>query len=80
MIPVLAELVAEAGLSERVAFQPAGCMSNCIQGVSIRVMPGNVRYGNVKLRDLPEIVEQHFGQGKPVERLVVAPVRRFSSF
>jgi (2Fe-2S) ferredoxin len=51
--------------------QSAGCLDACEQGVVVVVYPENVWYGKVTPEDVPEIVESHFKQGRPVKRLLI---------
>lgn len=39
-------------------------------GATVRVLPDETWYARVKPEDVPEIVEQHLNQNKPVERLL----------
>ncbi|GMV81942.1 MAG: hypothetical protein AMXMBFR7_31260 [Planctomycetota bacterium] len=47
------------------------CLAQCGLGPNMVVYPEGVWYYGVKLRDIPEIVEQHLLGGKPVERLIL---------
>lgn len=60
---------AKAGISSKVRINAAGCLDHCEHGPTIVVYPDAVWYGFVKVEDVPEIVESHLLQGKPVERL-----------
>jgi len=41
------------------------------KGVVMVVYPEGVYYGNVKLEDIPELVEEHFIKGRPLKRLMI---------
>jgi (2Fe-2S) ferredoxin len=47
----------------------AGCLDACPEGPTVVVYPEGVWYGHVRVEDVPEIVEEHLVQGRPVERL-----------
>ncbi|MBF0159251.1 MAG: (2Fe-2S) ferredoxin domain-containing protein [Magnetococcales bacterium] len=47
------------------------CMGPCNQGPTVVVYPDGVWYGRVTARDVVDICDQHFDQGKPVERLML---------
>ncbi|MBL9038610.1 MAG: (2Fe-2S) ferredoxin domain-containing protein [Archangium sp.] len=49
----------------------AGCLDACEVGAACVVYPEGVWYGRVTEADVKEIVQQHFVQGQPVERLRV---------
>lgn len=46
------------------------CQGQCNMGPTVRVLPDETWYCRVKPEDVPEVVEQHLKQGKPVERLL----------
>ncbi|MBN2541072.1 MAG: NADH-quinone oxidoreductase subunit NuoF [Bacilli bacterium] len=47
-----------------------GCFGLCALGPHVVIYPGETLYSGVKVEDIPEIVEQHIKNGKPVERLL----------
>jgi len=51
----------------------AGCLDRCAGGPVAVVYPEEVWYTYVDSHDLDEIVDQHLIQGRPVERLRLAP-------
>ncbi len=55
-----------------VAVTPTGCLGPCMMGPAMVVYPEGIWYGNVKLEDIEEIIQQHLKEGKPVERLVIS--------
>lgn len=46
------------------------CQGQCNLGPTVRVLPDETWYCRVQPSDVPEIVEQHLQQDKPVERLL----------
>lgn len=70
---LLKAAVAERGLKRKVRINAAGCLDQCEHGVTIVVYPEAVWYGFVKENDVAEIVESHLVNGRPVERLRLAP-------
>jgi len=64
----LEKLVAELGL-EGVKVDFTGCHGFCEQGPVVFVEPEDIFYAQVSVADVPEIVESHLRDGKPVERL-----------
>lgn len=63
------ELV-EQGLGEQVQVTPCGSLGLCERGPNLVVYPEGVWYSGVRPEDVPELVREHFGAGRPVERLV----------
>jgi (2Fe-2S) ferredoxin len=61
--------IKEHGLKRKVRVNQAGCLDQCEHGPTIVVYPEATWYGFVKLEDVPEIVESHFLNNQPVERL-----------
>jgi NADH-quinone oxidoreductase subunit F len=64
----LKKAVAEQGLKE-VNIDFTGCHGFCEQGPVAIVEPEGIFYTHVSVADASEIVESHFKNGKPVERL-----------
>jgi (2Fe-2S) ferredoxin len=61
--------IGEAGLAGLVRANGAGCLDTCEYGASVVVYPDAVWYGGVTLADVPELVQSHLKNGRPVERL-----------
>ena len=66
---VRAELKARE-LAGEVDVVETGCLGPCVQGPVALVYPDGVFYQNIKVDDVPEIVEEHLLKGRIVERLV----------
>ena len=62
--------IAAKGLAEEVKVVGTGCFGLCALGPIMIVYPEGTFYSNVKVEDVPEIVEEHLLKGRPVERLV----------
>ncbi|MCJ7830693.1 MAG: SLBB domain-containing protein, partial [Desulfobacterales bacterium] len=58
------------GLSESVLLIESGCNGFCAMGPVMTVLPGRIFYQKLTPADIPALVEEHFVQGKPVERLM----------
>ncbi len=56
-----------------VRVNKAGCLDRCAGGPVAVVYPEETWYTFVDNADIDEIVESHLKQGKPVERLRLAP-------
>lgn len=69
LIPLFKQELAKAGLQLDTRAQKSGCLDVCEFGPSVVVYPDNVWYGNVQPEDVPDIVQSHIREGKPVERL-----------
>lgn len=57
-------------LSNQVEVIQTGCFGFCEKGPIVETHPDNILYVEVSSKDVPEIIEQHFVQGKQVERLL----------
>ena len=47
-----------------------GSLGMCERGPNLVVYPEGVWYSGVQVADVPELVREHFRNGRPVERLV----------
>ncbi|HOW72046.1 MAG TPA: (2Fe-2S) ferredoxin domain-containing protein [Phycisphaerae bacterium] len=65
----LKQAISSRGLNRRVRINAAGCLDQCEHGPTLVIYPEAVWYGFVTPADVPEIVESHLVQGRPVERL-----------
>jgi (2Fe-2S) ferredoxin len=63
--------IKEMGLSGpgHVRVNQAGCMDRCEEGPVLVVYPEAVWYTYVDRTDVDEIIEEHLGKGRVVERL-----------
>ncbi len=64
------------GLKKEIRANGTGCLDSCAEGPTVVVYPEGVWYGHVTVADVPEIVESHLVNGKPVERLLVTRFRQ----
>ncbi len=62
--------VAAKGLADEIKVIGTGCFGLCALGPIMIVYPEGTFYSCVTVDDVPEIVEEHFLKGRPVERLV----------
>ncbi len=69
-IDALRKEVAARGLMDAVQITLCGSLGVCERGPNLVVYPEGVWYSGVRAEDVPELVEQHFVQGRVVERLV----------
>ncbi|MEZ4826858.1 MAG: (2Fe-2S) ferredoxin domain-containing protein [Bacteroidia bacterium] len=49
--------------------RPTPCLSNCGNGISVRMLDDMILYGKVTPADVPEIVTRHCYKGEIVRRL-----------
>jgi (2Fe-2S) ferredoxin len=66
--------VKEGGLGARVIVNRTNCLKHCSQGVTVAVHPDNVWYARVTVDDVPEIVQSHLREGRPVARLLMPDI------
>ena len=60
-------------LQDEVAVVMTGCNGFCAQGPVMVVKPDDVFYQLLTVEDIPQLVEEHFLKGRPVERLQYTP-------
>jgi NADH-quinone oxidoreductase subunit F/NAD(P)H dehydrogenase (quinone)/NADP-reducing hydrogenase subunit HndC len=66
----LLAVIKEKGLGETVQVIETGCNGFCAMGPILVVHPGDIFYQKLTVEDMPELVESHLINGKPVERLL----------
>ena len=59
-----------------VVLTECGSVGFCAVGAAVMVYPDGVWYAQVRADDVPEIVEEHIVNGRPVERLALLRVGR----
>lgn len=57
-----------------VVLTECGSVGFCAVGAAVMVYPDGVWYAQVRADDVPEIVEEHIVNGRPVERLALLRV------
>ncbi len=70
IIEALETQIAEKGLSEEIKVIRTGCFGLCALGPIMIVYPEGCFYSQVKVEDVPEIVEEHLLKGRIVTRLL----------
>ncbi len=69
LIPALREEIEAKGLGDKVKVVETGCNGFCAAGPIMVIQPGGIFYQKLKVDDVPELVESHLINNKPVERL-----------
>ncbi len=70
---IIAELekqLGEQGLDKKAKVVHTGCFGLCAMGPIMVVYPEGAFYSRVSVADVPDIISQHIGEGKIVERLL----------
>ena len=62
-----------------VVLTECGSVGFCAIGAAVMVYPDGVWYAQVRAGDVPEIVEEHIVNGRPVERLALLRVPKPST-
>ncbi len=70
IIKALTEQIAEKGLADEIKVIKTGCFGLCAIGPIMIVYPEGCFYSEVKVEDIPEIVEEHLIKGHIVKRLL----------
>lgn len=70
LIEALEKNIKEKGLEDEVQVVRTGCFGLCALGPIMIVYPEGSFYSEVKVEDIPEIVEEHLLKGRIVKRLL----------
>ncbi len=70
IIDALNTKITELGLNEEIQVVRTGCFGLCALGPIMIVYPEGCFYSEVKVEDVPEIVEEHLLKGRIVKRLL----------
>lgn len=70
LIEALEKNIKEKGLGDEVQVVRTGCFGLCALGPIMIVYPEGSFYSEVKVEDIPEIVEEHLLKGRIVKRLL----------
>jgi NADH-quinone oxidoreductase subunit F/NAD(P)H dehydrogenase (quinone)/NADP-reducing hydrogenase subunit HndC len=57
------------GLAEEIKIVETGCNGFCAVGPVMLVQPEGIYYQKLKVKDVPNLVEEHFLKGRPVKKL-----------
>ena len=59
----------EAGITDRIRVNRAGCLAQCGYGPIAVVYPEGVWYAALRTADAARLVDEHLGAGRPIEEL-----------
>ncbi|GAB4346419.1 MAG: hypothetical protein Kow0099_27590 [Candidatus Abyssubacteria bacterium] len=66
----LEDEVKKHGLENQIMMVETGCNGFCAMGPVMMILPEKVFYQKLTPEDMPELVEEHFVRGRPLERLM----------
>jgi len=66
----LHEEIRKRGLEHELQVILTGCNGFCAKGPVMTIYPGGIFYHSLKTEDVPDLIENHFVSGKPLERLM----------
>ena len=69
VLEALKHALAERGLQQDIRIVETGCNGFCAQGPLMLVQPDGILYKKLSVADVPAVVDEHFVQGRPVEKL-----------
>ncbi len=69
VLDALRKELAKQGLNGEVQITTCGSLGMCTRGPNLVVYPEGVWYSGVQAADVPELVTEHFKNGRPLERL-----------
>jgi (2Fe-2S) ferredoxin len=73
------KIIKQKGLNVTIRAQKAGCLDVCELGPALVVYPEGIFYGSVTVSDVPEIVDEHLVNNRPVDRLRLSfPARQIT--
>ncbi|MEJ2368106.1 MAG: (2Fe-2S) ferredoxin domain-containing protein [Acidobacteriota bacterium] len=70
VLEALRKEVSSAGLDDTVQVTTCGSLGLCGRGPNLVVYPEGAWYSKVQIGDIPELVREHFVNGRPLERLL----------
>ncbi|MGC8971336.1 MAG: NADH-quinone oxidoreductase subunit NuoF [bacterium] len=74
VMQALIKEIEKRGLQEEIKVLETGSLGSSNDGVVMVVYPEGIYYRNVKVEDVPVIVEEHLLKGRPVRRLMTQTV------
>lgn len=66
--------IAKQGLENDVHLMQTGASGLCVRGPVMMIQPDDIFYERLTEKDIPNLVEEHFLKGRPVESLMYVPV------
>ena len=72
LVSAFKEELKKRNLNINMRAQKTGCLDICDFGPTLVVYPEGTFYVGVEIKDVPEIVEEHLANNRPVERLLLA--------
>ena len=70
VLDALRKELAAKGLMDTVQVTTCGSLGMCERGPNLVLYPEGVWYAGVQVADVPELVREHFKNGRPVSRLL----------
>ena len=65
--------IEKRNLNNEIQIVTTGCHGFCERGPIVHVQPDDIFYQSLKVKDIPNLVEEHFLKGRPVEKLMYKP-------
>ncbi|OVE79166.1 NADH dehydrogenase [bacterium I07] len=69
----LEDEIRKRGLEKEIQIIGTGCNGFCERGPVAVVQPDDIFYQRLTIKDIPNLVEEHFLKGRPVEKLMYVP-------
>jgi NADP-reducing hydrogenase subunit HndC len=80
MQSILEQQLEKLSLQDKVKINVSGCLGMCDKGPVMIVYPGYTIYGNVTEKDIPEILQEHIINKRPIPRLAIQENNLFNRF
>lgn len=71
LVMAFAQQLENHSLIGQIALTRTGCLGACDHGPAVLIYPEGVMYGPVTSADVPEIIEEHLINDRPIKRLKV---------
>lgn len=72
LIQAFREALSAHSLSQKLQIVETTCLKSCLSGISVRVLPQNVMLAQVKITDIPEILDS-IESGTSLPKRLLAP-------
>ncbi|MDD5109463.1 MAG: NADH-quinone oxidoreductase subunit NuoF [Candidatus Omnitrophica bacterium] len=80
IVSTIEEQLKKLELSGKVGINLSGCLGMCAKGPVMIINPGYTIYGGFAEKDIPEIIEEHIKNNKPVTRLIIDEDHLYNRF
>jgi len=73
VMEALRDEIKKHNLEKEIQIVGTGCNGFCAEGPLLVVQPDGIFYAQLKVKDIPHLVEEHFLKGRPVKKFMYTP-------